>query len=72
MKTKEYLKWLYTRWYLYLIIILIFGYNFNEYEYILTDPYGLAGYIIGQLILVGLIITIFVWIKKLILKISKL
>jgi len=69
MKTKEYFKWLFTRWYLYVITILWFLYYYEQPIFFMWEAF--FGELTGTLLLWCLIISICVGIKKLYLKFCK-
>ncbi len=61
-KTKKYLKWLFSRWYLYVLVLLDIIFFAN------TETVLATGLVAGTILLWAIIISIFVGIKKLIKK----
>lgn len=63
-KTKEYFKWLFSRWYLYILALLWLGYTYEPTFYFRWEIF--LGEVIGTILLWTIIISIFVGIKRLI------
>ncbi len=65
----KYLKWLFTRWYLYVLTLAWFLYYYKASEFFMWESF--FGELLGTLILWCLVIFIIVGIKKLYLQIRK-
>lgn len=67
IKTKEYFKWLFTRWYFYVIFIFLFLNNYVQQGYGLSqiiidlerEPFWVLGSFLGGLLSTTIIISIF-------------
>ncbi len=66
---KKYLKWLFTRWYLYALTIVYFLYYYEHQTYFIWESF--FGELLGTFIIWILIISAIVGLKKLYLKIRK-
>ena len=62
---KEYIKWLFTRWYLYALSSLWFSYNGGSREF--TLPGIVIGSILGNIVLWAILISIIIGFKILFL-----